>query len=116
MYKYNSSLCARGKLFGAVKVEQVFPTYDNIRAVKGGIRDGKKDWDATNDAKLQGVFSNQYAFEKRLILCAKHMGACLSIWGTTVTGIVIAATEFRDFYVLVTTFSPLTSKTNVTVS
>ena len=59
-----------------------------------------------NDKKLHGIVSDQGAFEKRHLLRAKHMGAWLIIQGLTVTGTVLAATEFRDFYVLVTTLTP----------
>ena len=36
------------------------------------------------------------AFEKHLFLCAKHTGAWLIMWGTTVTGKVMATTEFSN--------------------
>ena len=62
--KQNSSLRAIGELIGAVKGEQVFPTNDHIRAVKGERRDGTKYWDAANDAKVQGIISDQGAFKK----------------------------------------------------
>ena len=48
-----------------------------------------------NDAKLQEIISNQGAFEKRLLLSSKHMGAWM-IQSTTVTITVLAAMEFRD--------------------
>ena len=34
------------------------------------------------------------AFEKRLLLCAKHTSTWMSVRGTTVTGTVLAATEY----------------------
>ena len=75
--------------------------------------DGKKDQDVSNEVKLSVIFRNQGAFKKRLFLRAKHMGASLSVRGTMVTGTVLAATEFLNFYVLVITLTPLTSKINL---
>ena len=64
-----------------------------------------------NGAKLKGIISDQGAFEKILFLCAKHMGAWLSVRGTTVTGVVLAATDFIYFNVLVTTLTlPISKK------
>ena len=60
--------------------------------------------------------NDQGAFEKRLFLCVKHTGIWLSICRTTVTGTVLATTEFSDFYVLVTKLTPPTSETNTRVS
>ena len=51
-----------------------------------------KNQDVVNGAKLQEIVRNQGAFEKRLFLRAKHTGSWLSIWGTTGTGTVLAAT------------------------
>ena len=52
----------------------------------------KTNQDIKHDVKLQESFSDQGAFKKRLFLRAKHMGAWLSVWGTTVTGTLLAAT------------------------
>ena len=68
-----------------------------MRAVKEERRDWEKDRDVANDTKLWGIASDQSVFEKRLFLRAKHTGFWMSIWGITVTGTVIAATEFRGF-------------------
>ena len=76
----------------------------------------KKNQDIENYVKLKVIVSNQGAFEKRLFLCAKHMGSWLSIRGTTVTSIVLAAKKFCGFYVLVTTLILPIPKTNVTVA
>ena len=51
-------------LIGAVKGERDFSTANHIRAVKGERQDGKKYWDAVNDAKLQEIVSNQSALKK----------------------------------------------------
>ena len=45
-----------------------------------------------------------------------YAGAWLSIRGTTVTGTVLVATEFSDFYVIVKMLTPLISKTSGTVA
>ena len=77
-----------------------FSNADQIWAVKGERRDGKKYWDAADDAKLQIIVSNQHALEKSLFLCAKHTCAWTSLQGITVTGTVFAATKFSDFMCL----------------
>ena len=91
--KHNSSLGASGELAGAVKGERGFSTADHIGAVEWERRDGKKDQDAANYAKLQGIISDQGAFEKRLFLRTKHTDVLLSVRGATVTGTVPAAME-----------------------
>ena len=68
---------------------------------------GKKDRDSANDVKLQGIVSGQGTFKKRLLLRAKLTESWMSVRDTTVTGTVLAATEFRYFYVLNTTLTPL---------
>ena len=70
-----------------------FSTANKIRAVKGESRDGKKDQDAANEAKLQGIVSDQGAFGKHLFLRAKHTGSWMIIRGNTVTVTLLAATE-----------------------
>ena len=54
---------------------RAFSTTDHIQVVKGERRDGKKDHDVANDAKLQVIVSDQVALEKRLLLRSKHMDA-----------------------------------------
>ena len=39
----------------------------------------------------------------------------MSVQGTTVTGAVLAATKFHDFYVLIKMLKPVTPKTNAVV-
>ena len=69
-----------------------FSTANHIRSVKGESRDGKKHWDADNESELQGIVSDQGAFEKRFSLCAIHTGAWTSIRGITVNNTVLSAT------------------------
>ena len=61
--------------------------------LKGRDRTGKY-WYISDDTKLQEIVRDQGASEKRLFLRAKHTGAWLSVWGTTITGTVLAATDF----------------------
>ena len=113
--KYTILIRASDKRIGAIKGEWVLSISDHIREIKGERRNGKKYRDNSNDAKLQGIFSDKGAFQKRLFLCAKRTGAWISIVGTKFTGSALAAIEFRGFYVLVTMLTPIKSKTNVTV-
>ena len=68
-----------------------------MRLKRRGGKGQEKNRDVVNDAKLQGIISNQDAFKKQLFLCAKHTGSWMSVQGTTETGTILAATEFRDF-------------------
>ena len=87
-----------------------------FRRLKGRDMTGKNDRDVTNDSKLRGIVRNQGASKKRLLLRAKHMGACMSVRGTKVTGTLLYTTKFNDFYVIVITLTPLNSKINTAVS
>ena len=62
--KCNSLLHTSCEMIGAVTGKQYFSNADNIRAVKGKTRDGKKYRDDANDEKIQGILRNQGAFEK----------------------------------------------------
>ena len=73
-------------------VNREFSTTDQILAVKEEKLDSKKYQYDANDAKLQGIVSNQGAFEKRLFLRANHTGSWLILCGATVTGTVLAET------------------------
>ena len=66
-----------------------------------------------NDTKLCVIVSGQVVFKKRIFLRIKHMGYCMSVWGTMVTSTVLAATYYRGFYVIVITLTPLTFKRNM---
>ena len=84
--KHKILLDASCDMNGAVTGEREFSTADQIWAVKEERRDGKKYWDVVNDAKLWGIISDQDAFEKRLLICSKHMGFCMRVRGTTFIG------------------------------
>ena len=84
--------------------------------VKEEWQNEKKYRDVVNDAKLQGIVSNQCAFEKLPLLFAKHTGSWLIVRGTTVTSTVTTAKEFCNFYVIVIALTHLTFKRNATVA
>ena len=78
--------------------------------------DGGKDWYDANGKILRIIVSNQCALKKRLLLCANHTRSWLSVRCTMVTVTILAAMEFRDFYVLFITLTHLTFKRNATVA
>ena len=53
-------------------------------------------WDYVNDAKLKELIADLDETDLFLILHSKSTGAWLNVRDTTVTGIVLAATEFID--------------------
>ena len=61
-------------MISAVTGMRDFSTADHLQAVIEERWDGKKDRDDANDSKLRGVFNYQGDIEKRLFLCANHMG------------------------------------------
>ena len=60
------------------------------------MSDRNKNWDDANDDTLEGLFGDLLGTDRRLILQAKNIGACLSVRGTTVSSTVFSAMEFRD--------------------
>ena len=74
-----------------------FSNADRIRTLGEEIGDVKKDWESSYKTKLKGWVRDLKGSYRRLILRAKITGACLKIHGTTVSGTVLSATEFRDF-------------------
>ena len=108
--KYTSSLRASYELIGAVTGKREFSTADHLQAVKEERQGGKINWDGANAAKLREIIHDQVDFKKSLFLRVKHMGSWMSVWVTTVTGTLLAATEFRDFYVHFITLTPITFK------
>ena len=79
-----------------------FSTADHLQGLREERRDRKKNRDEANDAKLGGIVNNTKKPNGCLILRAKNRGSWLTMCGTTVTVIVLAATEFRDFCAHVT--------------
>ena len=80
-------------MIGVVTGKKEFSTADHIRVVKEERRDGKKYRDGTNGAKIGGIINDQGNPEKRLFLRANHTGYWLILWGTTLIGTVLSATE-----------------------
>ena len=77
--------------------ERAFPTADHLLALREERRDRQKRRDDTNGAKLKGLVKYIKEFDRRLILRSKRRGSWLTLRGTMVTGIVLAATEFCGF-------------------
>ena len=61
--------------------------------------EGQKIQDDINDAKLKELVAELDTLGHLLILHAKNTGARLNICSTMLTSTVLAATEFRDFFV-----------------
>ena len=61
------------------------------------IRDGKKHREAVYETKLKGLVHDIIGTGRRLIICSRSTGPWLRIQGTTVSGTVLSATEFRYF-------------------
>ena len=78
-----------------------FSNSDHLRTLSEERRDGNKDQDVIQESRLKGLVRYLKGTDKRLILRAKSTGAWMSVHGTSVSGTVLSATEFRDFYVLV---------------
>ena len=57
-----------------------------------------KNLDDSNNAKLKGIADDLEASGRCLIIRAKSTGSWINVRGITVTGTVLAATEFRDLY------------------
>ena len=77
--------------------ESEFSTADHLLALREDRHERQKIWDGANDAKLGGIVENLKAPDCHLILRIKHTGSWLTVQGTTVTGRLLAATDFWDF-------------------
>ena len=84
-----------------------FSNADHLRILSEEQLDGKKARDITYESILKGLVINIQGTDKRLLLHAKIIGACLSVRGTTVFGTVLSATEFRDFLCACYNVSPV---------
>ena len=92
-----SSLHTSRELIGAITGERSFSTTDHLLALREERRDWKKRQYESNEAKLKEPVKELKATDSRLILCAKNTGSWMTVWDTTVTNEVLAATEFLDF-------------------
>ena len=70
-------------------------------------RDRKEARDVAYEFRLKGLVRDLKVTYKCLILHAKITGAWLSVRGTTVSGTVVSATEFRDFLCACYNVSPV---------
>ena len=75
----------------------LFSNAGHLRTLSGDQRDGKKDQDVVHKSRLEGLVNNLKGTDKRLLLRAKITVAWMSVCGTTISGLVLSATEFRDF-------------------
>ena len=101
--KYLSSMQVSVKLVQAVTGGGGFSNSYHLWTLSEEWCDGKKSQDVNYQSRLKGLVINIQGTDKRLILHAKITGAWMSVCGTTVSGTVLYATEFRYFYVLVIT-------------
>ena len=60
-------------------------------------RDRKESWDVAYESKLKGVVNNIKVRDKHILLRSKSTGSWMRVRGTTVSGTLLSATEFRDF-------------------
>ena len=77
--------------------EGEFSTAYHMLDLRQERRDIQQIWDVANNAKLKGLVDDLEANDRRLILLTKNTGSWLIVRGTTVTGTLLAATDFCDF-------------------
>ena len=96
--KYLSSTWGSAELVRDVTGGGAFSNADHLRTLIEERRDRKKYRDVAYKSRLEGLVSNIKGTYKRLLLRAKSTGAWMSVHGTTVSGTVLSATEFWDFF------------------
>ena len=106
--KYLSSNRGSVELVQAVTGGGAFSNANNLRTLSEERRDVKKDRDAVYKTNLKGLLRDLKGTYKGLIILSKCTCAWLSVHGTTVSGTVLSATEYRDFFCARYNFSPLT--------
>ena len=74
-----------------------FSNADHLGILSEERCDEKKSRDVAYASRLKGLVSNLKGTEKRLIPRSRSTCSCLSVRGTTVSGTVPCATEFRYF-------------------
>ena len=74
-----------------------FSNADHLWTLNEERRDGKEYWDVAYESILKSLVSDIKGTDNILLLRSKSTGAWLSVRGTTVSGTVLSATEFRDF-------------------
>ena len=95
--KYLISQRGSAELVRAVTGGGAFSNADHRRTISEERCDRKKDRDDSYETKIKGLVRYLQVNDKRLLLRAKSTGAWLSVRGTTVSGTVLSATEFRGF-------------------
>ena len=85
---------------------------EHLRTLREEMRDGQKDREVANETKLKGLIRDLKGTENRLIIQAKSTYTWLSARGTTVSGTLLSATEFRDFLCACYNVSPLNLQSN----
>ena len=88
----------------------------HLLALREERNDGQKIMDGVNDAKLKDLVADLNTTDWRLILHTKNTDAWLNVWGTTLTGTLLAAIEFWYFYVHVMMLPPLKLIENTTAA
>ena len=81
--------------------------HDHIWKLGEERRDINKDREAKYKTKIKGLVCNLKGTNRRLILRTKSTGTWPSVRGTTVSGTVLSAMEFRDFLCAHYNVSPL---------
>ena len=89
-----------------------FYNANHLLLIREERHDRQKKRDDVNDAKLKGLVRCIDATNRRLILQAKSTGDWLNVRGTTVTGTLLVATEFRDLLCAHYNVTPLSPQSN----
>ena len=78
--------------------EREFSTTNHLQAVIEKSIEGKKLQDDINDAKLEVIVMDLNTLYHCIFLHTKLNGSWLTVWVTVVTGTVLLAMKFRDFW------------------
>ena len=84
-----------------------FSNANHLRTLSEERHDRKEDQDVAYGSRLKGLVRDLQGTDKRLLLRAKSTGVWLSLRGTTVSGTVLSAMEFRDFWCACYNVTPL---------
>ena len=114
--KYLSFLRVRYELIGAITREREFSTANNLLDIREERSDGQKVQDDSNGAKLKGLAKDIKAIDNCLIIRAKNTVSWPTVRGTTVTGTVLAATDFCGFLCARYDANPPNLQKNVTAA
>ena len=95
--KYLSSQQGSAELIRAVTRGGSLSNSDHPLTLGEERRDEMKDREAAYETKIKVLVRKLKGANRVPIICAKITGAWLGVRGTTVSGTVLSATEFRDF-------------------